>query len=138
MASPELSALGDVDVGGRRRVHDAIDDAMSQWSERRSAEEAAAVLQGAGLAACPAFTNRDLVENEHLAARGFMVTWEQADVGPQTFPGFPIHFATSTVELRGAPALGAHNAEVLASLGYDLASIERLRATEVISDRSPR
>ena len=38
---------------------------------------AAKELQAIGIAACPAFTNRDLVLDEHLAARGFIV-----DVGP--------------------------------------------------------
>ena len=77
-------------------------------------------LQAAGVRAAAVMTNRDIVEDEHIAARGFMVEWDQADVGRRRFPGFPIHFADpAEIAMRGTPPLGADNRYVLVDvLGY--------------------
>lgn len=133
----ELSDRADLDVGERQAQREAIGAAISAWTAARTAPDAAAALQAADVPACPAFTNRDLVENEHLAARKFIVTLDQADAGPQRFPGFPIHFGRKDVTLKGPPGLGDHNAEVLASLGYTAAEIATLARDQVIFDVPP-
>ncbi|MBX3483055.1 CaiB/BaiF CoA-transferase family protein [Phenylobacterium sp.] len=130
-------ARADLTVEARQADRAAIEAAISAWTSRRTAMDAAIALQAAGVPACPAFTNRDLVESEHLAARGFIVTLDQADAGPQRFPGFPLHFSRRQVMLKGPPGLGQHNAEVLASLGYAAQEIADLAEAEVIADRPP-
>jgi crotonobetainyl-CoA:carnitine CoA-transferase CaiB-like acyl-CoA transferase len=125
------------DLAARQADHDDIDAALSQWTATRDALEVAHALQAVGVPACPAFTNRELVHDAHLRARGFIVSWDQADVGVREFPGYPIHFERYRPEVRGAPALGADNAAVLRRLGYDDAAIARLVADEVIADRPP-
>ena len=132
-----LAAFRDLGVDERVVRHDEIDAVLSSWTASRSPVVAAAALQGVGVPACPVFTNRDLVENEHLTARGFMVTWDQADAGRQTFPGFPIHFERTAIPIRPAPPLGADNVDVLTWLGYDLATIARLREQRIIADEPP-
>lgn len=137
IGAPELSSRADLGVEGRQTEREAIGAAISAWTRARTALEAAGALQTAGVPACPAFTNRDLVESEHLAARGFIVTLDQADAGPQRFPGFPIHFERKDVRLKGPPGLGDHNAQVLASLGYSPSEIADLARGEVIFDCPP-
>ncbi len=132
-----LAELRDLGVGERAARHDEIDAAISSWTATRSPAVVAAALQGVGVPACPVFTNADLVENEHLAARGFMVTWEQPDAGRQAFPGFPIHFERTPVPMRPAPPLGADNVDVLTWLGYDAPTIARLREQRVIAEEPP-
>ena len=97
----------------------------------------AAARAAVGVAAIPALANRDLVESEHLAARRSTVTWDQPDVGLRTFPGFPLHFSASKVVIGPAPALGADNIDVLASVGYGGDEIFLVAAAVVISDRPP-
>ncbi|MDG2112609.1 MAG: CoA transferase, partial [Actinomycetota bacterium] len=97
------------DVTNRLADHDAIDDIIDRWTNPRSKHEVMSVLQEAGVAASAVMTNVDLVEDPHLAARSFFTELDQQDCGPQKFPGFPIHFDTTPVELRPAPGLGAHN-----------------------------
>jgi crotonobetainyl-CoA:carnitine CoA-transferase CaiB-like acyl-CoA transferase len=133
----ELSARADLDVDARQAQRGPIDAAISAWTAARTALEAATALQAAGAPACPAFTNRDLVENEHLAARGFIVTLDHPDAGLQRFPGFPIHFSRRAVELRGPCGLGDDNARVLASLGYTAREIADLAKAQVIADAPP-
>ena len=133
----ELAALRDAGLVGRHEHHDAIDATISAWTGTRSAVAAAAELQGIGVAACPAFTNRELVEDPHLCARGFVVEWDQPDVGPRRFPGFPVHFERTAVTMRHAPTLGEHNADVLASHGFGPHDVAELVAAGTVASEPP-
>ena len=73
----------------------------------------------------PRVLNGDLVDDPHLASRGFIVEWDQPDVGPRRFPGFPIHFERRRYDVVGAPGLGADNGDVLASLGFSRDEVAR-------------
>jgi crotonobetainyl-CoA:carnitine CoA-transferase CaiB-like acyl-CoA transferase len=133
----ELSALADLATPARLEQRRGLDAAISAWSGARTAIEAASALQAAGVPASPAFTNRDLVENEHLAARRFMVTLDQRDAGPQRFPGFPIHFGRRSVTLHAPPGLGDDNDQVLRSLGFTPDEIAGLARAKAIADSPP-
>jgi crotonobetainyl-CoA:carnitine CoA-transferase CaiB-like acyl-CoA transferase len=137
IGAPELSARADLSTQARLEERQPIEAAISAWTEARTHMDAATALQAAGVPACPAFTNRDLVLNEHLAARKFMVTLDQKDAGPQQFPGFPIHFGRKIVTLRDPPGLGDDNDQVLASLGYTPDEIAGLARSKVIADAPP-
>lgn len=132
-----LSHLEGADVEQRRAAHDLIDERLTAWTERHSAPQAAALLQRARVPACPPFTNAELVEDEQLAVRGFLVTFDHPDAGRVTHPGVPIHFERTPVSLRPAPTLGADNVEVLQQLGYEEPAIARLQAAGIIADRPP-
>ncbi len=132
-----LDALSGASLAQRTEHHDEIDVVLAAWTGRRAAAEAAADLQRAGVAACPAMTNRDLVEDPHLAARGFIAEWDQPDVGIMRFPGFPVHFERLSVSLRHAPSLGEHNEEVLRALGRNDAELAALTAAGAIADAPP-
>ena len=124
-------------VAGRCAAHDELDDAIARWTGCREPLAAAGALQAVGVAAVPAFTNGDLVDNEHLAARGFIVEWDQPDVGRRRFPGFPIHFERSPVRIAPAPTLGEHNLSLLAELGIDEREIARLHDDGVVATEPP-
>jgi crotonobetainyl-CoA:carnitine CoA-transferase CaiB-like acyl-CoA transferase len=138
VGAPELADRLFATVEGRRVSVDKIDRALSGWTTNLDKFAAAEQLQRAGVIACPVMTNKDLVESEHLAERGFIVTWDQPDVGPRTFGGFPLHFDDYEVQLGVAPPLGEHNAEVLCGqLGYSPHDVDRLLTEGVIADRPP-
>jgi crotonobetainyl-CoA:carnitine CoA-transferase CaiB-like acyl-CoA transferase len=132
-----LDAIAGADLAARHAAHDAIDAAIGRWTATRTPIVAAKELQSIGIAAVPAFTNRDLVLDEHLAARGFIVSWDHPDVGPQRYPGSPFHFERTPVTISPTPTLGQHNSEVLRSLGYDGEQIAKLMAAGVIADAPP-
>jgi crotonobetainyl-CoA:carnitine CoA-transferase CaiB-like acyl-CoA transferase len=146
----EWKALCEVVAGGldparhptlaeRLDHHDEIDRAIAAWSGGREKHEAMRTLQAVGVRAAAVMTNRDIVEDEHVAARGFMVEWDQADVGRRRFPGFPIHFTDpGEISMRGAPPLGADNHYVLVDvLGYPEARVAALAEAGVIATAPP-
>jgi len=140
MALLQDDALTDLEAGdltARRAAHDDIDAAISRWTRSRSPLDAARQLQAAGIAAAPAFTNGDIVGNEHIVARDFMVEYDHPDVGRRAFPGLPIHFERSPVRIAPPPTLGQHNGEVLMALGYSAADVERLEAIGVLACEPP-
>jgi crotonobetainyl-CoA:carnitine CoA-transferase CaiB-like acyl-CoA transferase len=132
-----LAPLVDADLAARHAAHDEIDAAITRWTRSRPPLVAAKELQSIGVAAVPAFTNRDLVLDEHLAARGFIVSWDHPDVGRQRYPGSPLHLERTPVRITPAPTLGEHNRPVLQSLGYDDEQIAKLTAAGVIADAPP-
>ena len=138
VGDPELGALRDASLCTRAERHDDIDAALERWTRHRDAHATTIFLQDAGIAAFPAMSTRDLVEDEHLRSRGFMVTWDQVDVGPMTWPGYPIHFEHRRYDVVGAPGLGADNGDVLVSLGLTSDDVARLRADGVVAEAPPR
>jgi crotonobetainyl-CoA:carnitine CoA-transferase CaiB-like acyl-CoA transferase len=121
----------------RRARHDELDAAITAWTAGRTKLEAMHELQGRGVRAVAVMTNQDIVEDEHLAARGFIVEWDQVDVGPRRFPGFPIHFERpDRIPMRGAPGLGQDNERVLTEvLGYAPERVAALAAGGVLHTR---
>jgi len=75
----------------------------------------------------------ETLNDPHLQARGMIVELEHPSVGPVRSLGNPVHLGSTPVSYRLAPpALGQHTAEILESLGYVAADIERLAATQAI------
>jgi crotonobetainyl-CoA:carnitine CoA-transferase CaiB-like acyl-CoA transferase len=135
---PDLLDLRDASLADRFVHHDAIDAALEEWLDSQDDQLVAARLQDLGIAACPAFSTADLLADPHLRARGFIVSWDQVDVGTIEFPGFPIHFERRDQPVVGPPGLGAHNDAVLRELGFDDEEIAGLWADDVVADRPPR
>ena len=133
-----LTAWRHAPLEERRAAQEQIDAAIAAWTAVRSPYEAATLLQEAGVAAFPVMTNADLVGDPQIAARGFVATWDQPDVGLRSFPGFPIHFEHAPVRISPAPPLGGHNRAVLSEvLGYDEEHIDRLYEEGILADRPP-
>jgi crotonobetainyl-CoA:carnitine CoA-transferase CaiB-like acyl-CoA transferase len=118
----------------RKRHEDELEAIVSAWTAERTPEEATALLQAAGIPAFTAATNRDLAEDPHLAARGFLVALEHPAVGVRTHLGIPWRMTVHDCRVRTpAPCLGQHTDAVLRDVcGYDDAAIARLRAAQVL------
>ena len=124
-------------VAGRLAGHDEIDRELAAWTAPQDGRALMARLQALGIPAGMAMSNQDLVEDPHLQARSFLVTVEQVDAGPLTFPGYPVHDDAWSPQLWATPALGQHNVEILRSLGYDDDAIAALEAGGTIATRPP-
>ena len=133
---PALAVLGE---GARRERHDEIDAAISTWTLAGGPREVMERLQACGVIAAQVSDARDLVEDPHLAARGFWVELDQLDVGPRRYPGNPIRLSETPVTYRRpGPGLGEHNDEVLGGLlGLPAATLRSLREAGAVADEPP-
>jgi crotonobetainyl-CoA:carnitine CoA-transferase CaiB-like acyl-CoA transferase len=93
--------------GKRREAAATLNAELAAWTSGRSAIEAFRELQGAGVAAAPSFTNLDLSEDAHLAARGVFVQMDHPVIGRQTVMRAPwLMSGTDLAPRRAGPLLG--------------------------------
>jgi formyl-CoA transferase len=92
------------------------------------------VLQRAGVAAMPTYTNKDVAEDRHMRDRGFLIELAHPETGPYTHAGVPWTMSRTPCKVRSAsPCLGADTDYVLTEiLGYSPDKISKLRASGVL------
>ena len=137
-----MSLIGRDDLGtepalarnpGRVQHMARIDAAISAWTMTRSLEECLEVLAQSGVPAGKVYTVKDIVEDEHYAARDMLPTVTLNDGSTLKVSGVvPKLSATPGRVAGGGPDLGQHTESVLASLGIDAAAMQLLREKGVI------
>jgi formyl-CoA transferase len=120
----------------RFKYRDEVNALISAWCAPRSAEEVLAVLIGAGLAAAPIRTYAQAAQDPHVEARDMLQDTRQADGSTIPITGPAAKFSRTPTRVRtAAPALGAHDEDILHALDLSTADIERLREKGVITRR---
>ena len=121
--------------GWQRHLDDVIRPGIEKWAANLTNRDAVARLSAEGIAAGPSNSSRDLVEDEHVAARHMLVAMPRPDGGdPVLIPGNPVKMSDvpEGPETR-PPWLGEHTDEVLAQeLGLGDDERADLRARGVI------
>ena len=92
---------------------------LSEWSSNYSKHQIARLGQEQRVPCFPVNTVLDLLDDEHLAQRGFFVEMEHPAAGVLKYPGAAYRFSNSQLPLaaRPAPLLGEHNHRFLENLG---------------------
>lgn len=120
---------------GRAAHREAIDAALSAWTAARDANEAAALLQGRGIAAHASWTTPEIAADEHLRQRGAIVDVAEPDGTRRAAVGVPMRLSKGAeIGLHsGTPKLGEHEDLVYGELlGMSRAERQALEAAEVI------
>ena len=119
---PDLAADADLGANDRRWLRrDELDAAIGAWTATRTAAEALAVLDEAGVPSGPIYTAADISSSAQYAARGMIQPFD-VDTGAGTIPGVgfpgivPVLGGRSLPIRTLAPALGQDTEEVLAML----------------------
>ena len=100
----------------RKNHEDELDAAVSEWTRGLDRWYVTGLLQAHGIAAFPSFTCKDIIEDPHLNARGFVERLEHPEVGVRAHTGIPWRFAERPNGVRRpAPQLGGHTDEVSAA-----------------------
>ena len=87
-----------------------MDSLVSRWTRDRDANNLMAELQLSGIAAGPVNKDADLLEDPHLADRGFFEPLDHSDTGHYLYPGPMWRSRSFPNQLRTPPCnLGQHN-----------------------------
>jgi crotonobetainyl-CoA:carnitine CoA-transferase CaiB-like acyl-CoA transferase len=111
-----------------RAAHiDEIYEILAELLSARSSAEWIALLEEIDIPVAPVNSVEDLVQDPHLAAGGFFGFEKHPGEGKLRVPRTPTEWsACARQELRPAPRLGEHSAEVLRAAGYSDAEIADL------------
>jgi crotonobetainyl-CoA:carnitine CoA-transferase CaiB-like acyl-CoA transferase len=126
------------DLATLKRQELAMEAAVQSWGAQRSAAEACAALQAAGVSAGPVYASVDLLDDPQLKQSGF---WRRADrkyIGNHVIPHAPYLLDGKRLPLRNSsPTLGEHNTLVLRDdLGLSQRELDQLSADGVIGTRA--
>ena len=101
---------------GRRMRHEVLRTAIERWTRVRTPEEAARLLQAAGIPAAPSATAAGLLADPHLHERAIFLKDASAPGGVvmRAIPPWRLH-PDAAIRFGPGPRFGEHNAEVLAA-----------------------
>ena len=108
-----------------------IDGVLAAVVARHDSAAAVALLHGAGMGAAVVNDLGEVVEHPQLTGRNRWLA-VPAPKGPVATPLAPPVTAAWTTPAGPVPALGEHTTAILRELGYDDASIQRLRDEDVV------
>ena len=117
----------------RKRNEAQLDEIITKWTSQRDRWEITKLLQGAGVAAFPSMSNKDLTHDPHLKERGYLVQLEHPEVGRRIHAGIPWKMSASPCSVsKVAPLLGEDTEAVLTSLlKLSDEQIQELRRREI-------
>ncbi len=123
--------LGDTrftDEFKRHAHYEELDSVIEKWTSRHTPDEVTRLLQEAGIATGPALDVAELLDNEHLRKRGFVVEVDHPEAGRRKAAGIPWKLGNvPEAEYRHAPLIGEHNCYVFHELlGLPESEVEEL------------
>jgi crotonobetainyl-CoA:carnitine CoA-transferase CaiB-like acyl-CoA transferase len=113
---------------------DALKVLLEPWVSQQTVLGLYRMAQERRVPFAPVSTMGDLLNSEHLKARGFFAEIAQPVAGKHLYPGAPLKYERTPWEIRRpAPTLGQHNQEVFGSqLGLSQARLGELKRKGVI------
>lgn len=129
LADPRFASLAE-----RARHADEINAVVAAWTAGLAAAEVEARAVAHDVPVATAYTAADIATDEHMAARGDLVTVVDPVAGPVRQQGPAVRFVGEPRPVpTGAPRLGADTRAVLSELaGCDDAELDRLAAAGII------
>ena len=136
MGKPELANDSRFKTAPLRKQNEiALDTIITAWTSTQDRWDVTNKLQAVGVAAFPSLNAKDVAEDPHLAARGYMVQLEHPEVGKRTHAGVPWKMSGTPCAVRApAPIRGADTESVLKSLlGYSSDHVQQLMKTGILA-----
>ncbi|MER5915704.1 formyl-CoA transferase [Streptomyces sp. NPDC001982] len=109
-----------------------IFEEIEKWLADKTKYEAVDILRKSEVPCAPVMSMKEIAGDKALRESGTVVEVEQKGRGTYLTVGSPIKFSGFTPDIKGAPLLGEHTDEVLASLGYDTDAIDDMHAHQVV------
>jgi len=134
---PDLAENPEFAQQAHRFTHrEEVNALIASWCESRLADEVLALFIKAGLAAAPVRTYAQAAQDPHVLERAMLQDTQQADGSTLPITGPAAKFSRTPTHVRtAAPALGAHDEDILREIGLSPADIEQLRSKKVVTPR---
>ncbi len=118
---------------GRVEHNDMLDDAISRWTTSHDLDEVLGTLDAAAVPCSKIHTAADIHADPHYRARDMIGQFSLPDGQAIDLPGIVPKLSETPGQTKWlGPALGAHTAEVLASIGIDGSAVDELRTQGVV------
>jgi crotonobetainyl-CoA:carnitine CoA-transferase CaiB-like acyl-CoA transferase len=132
MEDPELDKSEFFQSGQVRMVRwRDFDELLLPWLRDHDAEEIVMTAQALRMPFAMVPTVKDLLDDPHLAERGYFQRIEHPQAGELTYTGAPFRMSETPPKIERAPLLGEHNASLLSELGYSKDDQDILRERDV-------
>lgn len=107
---------------------------MAAWCGSRTKDEVLAALDEARIPAAPLYSPQQALDDEHIKQMGYYQPIDYPGLpAPAPVMETPFRLSATPGSIRSRPpTIGEHTDEILGSLGYDAASIAKLRAGQVV------
>ncbi len=134
MGRPEVASDPKFTDRKSRRDHfEELVAIVESWTSQHTKQEVMRILGEADVPCGAVLDSVELLQDPHLREREMIVTIDHPVRGKVTMPGCPVKLEDSPVEVKSAPLLGEHNAEIYSSLlGLGDAEIARLKQQGII------
>ncbi len=134
LGHPELATHADYATTMGRVAHRAeLNALVSEWVAELPVADVVARLEVEGLPASPVRSFAESASDPHVLERDMLQTVVLENGRPAPVVGPATKFSRTPVRVRSAaPALGAHNDEILAEIGLDEAARARLRDDGIV------
>jgi len=117
----------------RSKNGDELTAILTAWTTKHTKYEVMKTLGELGVPCGAVLDTLELLNDPHLRERGMIVDVEHPVRGKFSMPGCAVKLEDSPVEVRCAPLLGQHNAEVYGGLlGLKAEQLEQLKEQGVI------
>ncbi|SCC94270.1 CAIB/BAIF family protein [Thiomonas sp. X19] len=118
---------------GRVEHNDMLDEAISRWTTSHDLDDVLKTLDAAAVPCSKIYTAADIHADPHYRARDMIGRFSLPDGQAIDLPGIVPKLSETPGRTKWlGPALGAHTAEVLASIGIDSSAVAELRAQGVV------
>jgi len=113
---------------GRVARNDELDALVEGWTEKRTKHEVMETLGDAGIPCGAVLDSGEVFTDPSLRHRRMVVDLEHPARGRYPMPGNPVRMSDSPTEVKRAPMLGEHNAEVFGQwLGLSADELKALK-----------
>lgn len=122
------------DTYSRWKNERELNDLIGEWTVNYTHYEVTEILQKAGVAAIPSFSNEEIFSDPHFKARELAVEVEHPSMGKQVVLGPPWRLSETPARVtKSAPTMGENNEHVFGEiLGMSGKEIARLIEEEII------
>ena len=118
----------------RARYGELLSGMLAAWAAGRSTAQALEQLAAARIPAGPLLKPREILQNEHVLASGFLQRIEVPGLNgsvPYVRPAYRLSKSPAAI-VTGPPNPGQHTGEILAGLGYSPAQIDEFRQQAIV------